>query len=543
MLSSLKQLSNQPSLHNPSTCSRRPRSEIRRAHAATFALAHFGTFTKTVAIMSLIQIFVSVIATLLLYVIANAIYRLYFHPLRNFPGPIISAASRIPWHIATWSGTRDHVLIELHAKYGHVVRINPNELSFTQADAWKDIYGHGTKNTRGTLPEKDWAKYNRGINGASSLVNASPEDHGRMRKIFTPAFSDRALKQQEPLLMKYIDLLVSKLREGLQEIPEKKWDMVRMYNFTTFDIMGDITFGEPLHMLENAEYDPWVRAILAGLIFSARLEIFSGYKYFWSVFRTMMRRMNRRRRTHLSHSIDRVTKRLEKGRDSQGVDLWDLVLGQKEGRGLSRAEMDSNAALFMVAGTETTATLVSGLTYYLLRNPAAMQKLVEEIRTTFSNDSDMIMEKLAALPYLNACIKETFRIYPPVPLTMPRVVPEDGSTIVGQFIPPGTSVGIPQHATYMQPRNFTMPTQYVPERWLGDERFERDQRHAVQPFSVGTRDCIGKNMAYHEMRLLIAKVFFNFDIELCPESRDWSDQRTFVLWQKKPLMCRLKAVR
>lgn len=75
-----------------------------------------------------------------------------------------------------------------------------------------------------------------------------------MRKIFTPAFSDRALKQQEPLFVKYTDQLVSRLKEDVAADPEKKCDMVRMYNFTTFDVMGDLTFGEPLHMLDNAEY-------------------------------------------------------------------------------------------------------------------------------------------------------------------------------------------------------------------------------------------------------------------------------------------------
>lgn len=78
-------------------------------------------------------------------------------------------------------------------------------------------------------------------------------DHARQRKIFAPAFSDRALKQQEPLLTKYANQLVARLRDGIREDPDKPIDMIRLYNFTTFDIMGDLTFGEPLHMLENAE--------------------------------------------------------------------------------------------------------------------------------------------------------------------------------------------------------------------------------------------------------------------------------------------------
>jgi cytochrome P450 len=217
------------------------------------------------------------------------------------------------------------------------------------------------------------------------------------------------------------------------------------------------------------------------------------YQLLWRPFRALFNKgSNKRRYEHFQHSVTRVTKRLEKGRDTEGIDLWDLVLAQKEGKGLSRGEMDSNASLFMIAGTETTATLVSGMTYLLLRNPACMKKLVEEIRGTFPSADDMTMEQLAALPYFAACVREAFRLYPPVPLGLPRITPEDGSTICGQFVPPKTICMIPQLAMYTHPLNFKNPEQYIPERWLGDARFEEDQRHALQPFSVGSRDCVGK---------------------------------------------------
>lgn len=206
----------------------------------------------------------------------------------------------------------------------------------------------------------------------------------------------------------------------------------------------------------------------------------------------MPKSRNKQRYEHLNHSVTRVTKRLEKGRQAEGVDLWDLVLAQEDGKGLSRGEMDSNASLFMIAGTETTATLVSGLTYLLLKHPKCMHKVVEEIRGAFASSDDMTMEKLAALLYFAACIKEAFRLYPPVPLGLPRRTPEDGSMICGQFVPPNTIVTTPQLAMYTSPDNFKRPQEFVPERWLGDKEFEDDQRHALQPFSMGTRDCLGK---------------------------------------------------
>lgn len=474
--------------------------------------------------------------------IARAIYRVYFHPLSKFPGPKLHAATRIPSIIAILKGTRHEMYENLHQKYGPIVRVNHDELSFTHPDAWKDAYGHGTKGTRGSPPFKDPVRYGSNPHKAPSLINAPDEDHTRQRKIFTAAFSDRALKQQEPLFLKYINLLVDRLRDNVHE--NKKVDLVRMYNFTTFDVMGDLTFGESLHMLDGSEYDPWVSTIFANIKNASYLSLLRFYPYLWYLFvRYVPRSINQKEVEHSSYSSTRVTKRLEKGRDTEGVDLWDLVLKQKEGKGLSRPEMDSNASIFMLAGTETTATLLSGLTYLLLRNPACMQKLNEEIRSSFSSDEDMTMERLAALPYLAACIKEAFRLYPPVPLSLPRRVPQDGTTIAGNFIPPDTIVGIPQLAMYTSERNFKRASEFLPQRWLGDTEFDGDAKHCVQPFSVGSRDCLGKNMAYHEMRLIAAKVFYNFDIELCPESENWTDQKTYVLWEKHPLMCKLKTVK
>jgi cytochrome P450 len=136
-----------------------------------------------------------------------------------------------------------------------------------------------------------------------------------------------------------------------------------------------------------------------------------------------------------------VTKRLEKGRASEGVDLWTLVLEQEEKgkQGLTRPEMDANSSAFMMAGTESTASMLSGLTYLLLENKDKMGKLVKEIRSTFGSTEEISMGVLQGLPYLNACMKEGLRRYPPVPIGLPHLTPKEGSTICGHYIPPGVS--------------------------------------------------------------------------------------------------------
>lgn len=204
--------------------------------------------------------------------------------------------------------------------------------------------------------------------------------------------------------------------------------------------MGDLTFGESLHMLDDSKYDPWVSTIFASIKFGNRFNLMSYYPWLSRFVKANLpAKVQKKKLEHFQYSVERVSKRLDRGRATEERDLWDYALSQDEGKQLSRGEMDSNATLFMVAGTETTATLLSGLTYLLLKNPGEMAALSAEIRGAFEDEKDMSMEAIAALPYLAACLKEALRLYPPVPVGMLHLTPANGSTICGQFVPPNVS--------------------------------------------------------------------------------------------------------
>ncbi|KAJ4364350.1 hypothetical protein N0V95_000759 [Ascochyta clinopodiicola] len=265
--------------------------------------------------------------------------------------------------------------------------------------------------------------------------------------------------------------------------------------------MADMTFGESLHLLDKKEYVPWVSSIFRNVKVGARLGIFS--TYYPRLFRTLSfalgKKLQKTRTEHFQHSATRVTKRLEQGRQTAGVDLWTQVLsprGDGEEAQLSRAAMDANASLFMIAGTETTATLLAGLIYLLLTYPHKLHNLTAELRSSFACSAAISLEQLARLPYLNACIKEALRLYPPVPVGLLRCTPAEGSTICGHFVPGGVTVSVPHWPVYTSAQHFTDPLAFIPERWTGDERYKNDARGAVQPFSVGPRDCLGKKYVY-----------------------------------------------
>ncbi|KAF1933944.1 cytochrome P450 46A1 [Didymella exigua CBS 183.55] len=419
--------------------------------------------------------------------VARGLHQLYLHPLRNVPGPALSAFTILPHFIAVSRGYLNRYLRHLHGRYGQVVRIAPDELSFVDPDALCDIYGYGIKGNQGRPSDAEYA---------------------RVRRISSPAFSERALTEQEPVFVKYADQLVRVLQKISYDEPKSAIDVVKMFNFTTFDVMADMTFGEPLHMLDNTEYMPWVSMIFGYIKVATCVGILRAYcpHIFGLIQLVFSGTIHKARTAHMQHTVTRVTKRLEQGRKTEGIDLSTYVLDQqgKGKEGLSRGSMDANASLFMVAGTETTATTLSGLTYMLIRNPSTMRKLTAEIRESFASSPDISMESLTQLPYLNACIKEAMRIYPSVPVGFPHLTPTEGST-----------------------------------RWTGDQEFA-DKRAAVQPFSVGSRDCLGKNMATHEMRLILTKVVWSFDLQLCEQQSDWLEQKLYSTWEKMPLMVKLK---
>ncbi|KAK3672299.1 hypothetical protein LTR78_007839 [Recurvomyces mirabilis] len=474
----------------------------------------------------------------------NILYVAFLGPLSKFPGPPFRALSKLPAIQTMFAGRDGEVYAELHRQYGPIVRIAPHQLSYNGgAKAWNEIYGFRKPGT-GKLA-KDKTFYGRPMNGVDGPITADDANHSRQRKILSHAFSDKALKEQEPLLKHWAEKMQQKMLE--QATAGKPVDVLKMLNCTTFDIMGDLTFAESLDMLEESEYSPWVKTIFASIKFGTMIRGVKTYSPMVdSLVTSLLARVpavQKKAKEHFGYSSDRVDRRLD--REPERPDLWSRILEKSpldaEG-GLTLGEHHSIASLFMLAGTETTATALSGTTYHLLKNPDTMAKLNEEVRSAFLSFEDMHLESLARQKYLVAVIQEGLRMYPPVPIALPRRAPEGGVTIEGEYVPAGTTVGVHHLATNSSKTHFKHAKEFRPERWLGAEEFKDDHLDAMEPFSVGPRNCLGKNLAWHEMRLLLATLIFHFDIKLNSESEQWDDQKIYTLWEKKPLMCTLTPV-
>lgn len=366
-------------------------------------------------------------------IVTRPIYNLYFHPLRHFPGPWVARASSLPYVWRFLRGTRVSWTTEVHKKYGDVVRLQPDELSFTKSQAWTDIYA-----SRPQLPKSEIASvvHPSGVRPLATIVKT--EDHTRQRKILSHAFSERALKEQESILQGYTDLLIQRMHDHVEagkDVNIRDW-----YSFITFDIIGDLCFAESFKSLETGKHHWWVEQILQGTFVAHSMSVVTLFPPLASFLaRLLPSRLKRMAAKPFEYTRDLIDKRIARGTDRPDFMKHILENNNTSKQGMNRDELDSNVLLLIFAGTETSYSAMTAATWFLLKHPATMDKLKQETRSSFHQASDMTIPAVSKLPYLHAVIQEALRLHPPAAASVQRYVdrPVD---IAGIAVPVGVSI-------------------------------------------------------------------------------------------------------
>ncbi|KAJ0340221.1 hypothetical protein COL922a_003655 [Colletotrichum nupharicola] len=429
-----------------------------------------------------------VVSLALIYALLSAMYNLTLHPLAKHPDPKLWAASRLPYSLMLLRGK-----LEENAKL-------PDFIDERHAD----------------------------------LISANREDHARYRRILSHGFSAKSMQDQQPIIKPYIDLLIERLHS----------------------IAGHTT--SPLLISSatwpSANYHPWVRLIFDDIKVGIYFFVFKSYKLVEPLPKMFVpKSLLDKRVAHYQLIEEKLDRRIAMG--TPRPDFAQSMLNKTGDEALTRTELIMHSRLLIIAGSETTATALSGATYLLCSNPSTLAKLNQEVRSAFaSEDEDEIdIISTAKLDYLQAVLEEALRMYPPVPSALPRVTPPGGQEILGQWIPENgvgilrvkdsdmkeqTTLDIWHWAMYHNEKNFRKPFEFHPGRWMGDPELANDSLDALKPFHIGPRNCLGINLAYAEMRMILARVIYNFDLQLAEESRDWlrcDQHQVHILWNKPPL--------
>ena len=226
----------------------------------------------------------------------------------------------------------------------------------------------------------------------------------------------------------------------------------------------------------------------------------------------------------------------------------DILSVAMESGGFSDDDLVNQLMTFLAAGHETTASALTWAVYCLCKHPEVQTRLREELRTELSALRDpngqISSAEIDRLPYLNAVLNETMRIFPPVPLTL-RETAHD-TTIQGSFIPAGTTIVICPWAVNTSEHSWGPDARsFNPERWLGAGRANTggaESNYAITTFLHGPRSCIGKDFAKAEFACLVASLIGSFEIEFEDENYELKIQGGITARPKGGLNIRVKAV-
>ena len=233
--------------------------------------------------------------------------------------------------------------------------------------------------------------------------------------------------------------LISRLHEEVNSSAEGQVDVVNWYHWMSFDVIGDLAFADKFECLENQRYHPWVQMVfgnLKGLVYITAGSRFPIFKRFLPLLipKHIVNQIN----DHWQYTAQKLEQRMRLEEERPDF-LSPILKNNTDGKGISRDEILSNIGLFVVAGSESIATNLSGATWFLLRNPEMMKKLNEEVHGAFKCEREINTQSVAQLPYLLAVLAETNRMYPTALTGQACTVWSGGDTIDGNWVPGNVS--------------------------------------------------------------------------------------------------------
>lgn len=382
--------------------------------------------------------------------------------------------------------------------------------------------------------------------------------HARKRRVLNSAFSEKAIRSAETFVVKHVDRWTELIVDGNDG---KEWtapqNMSNLADYLVFDIMGDLCFGQSFDLKEVGEnqfrHMPHTIADFMQFMYPVRgpQTKFPSYANkikisqspimgFWiwmkpkgldSLLESLSPKNVKDFNDFVEKSVIRrreEEERVKKSGDSKSEgrkDMFHYLFNTTDDKGnpaYSVDELNAEANLLIIAGSDTTSTIISGFWFYLTRHPRAYGKIVEEIRTTFKSADDIKMgPALISCKYLQACVNEALRLSPAGLAELSRVVLPGGLDVDGHHIPEGIYVGV---ATWviMHSEEFGDPWVYRPERWIPDsetgvttEDVSRAQA-CFNPFTIGQGNCVGQKLAMGELLITAAKTLHRMDVRLAP---------------------------
>ncbi|KAH8682569.1 cytochrome P450 [Xylariales sp. PMI_506] len=462
--------------------------------------------------------------------VSVCVYRLFFHPLSRYPGPVLAKVSSLYSAYHAWKGDIHVDMARCHIRYGNYVRYAPDRLLFNTHKAFQDIYGHSSNVTKSIA-------YDALVHRAPNILTTRDKaQHGRRKRLISQGVSDASLRALEPAIIRHIQKFCRKVSEP--DPAGSDWstakDISEWCNYLAFDIMSEITFSQQYDALENEDYR-WVLDAIEESNVRISVLFQAPEVKLWRLNKHLFPQAIQARNKFLGFVRQLQRDRRELSKTANLKDIFSFIANATDPDGESAFKLDEVSAestTLIVAGSDTTSTAMAALFFYLSRHPKALERATAEVRGAFQRVEEIRTgPRLNSCTYLRACIDETLRISPPSGSAPWREVGAGGSVFDGQYVPGGCDVGMGIYAMQHNPAYYPDPFTFKPDRWLAGEAQPGDGREPGSrangklnsgtnkvpygPFSIGPRSCIGKGLAIMEVMLTMAHALYSLDLRKC----------------------------
>ncbi|KAH7254582.1 hypothetical protein MRS44_016745 [Fusarium solani] len=375
--------------------------------------------------------------------------------------------------------------------------------------------------------------------------------HRHLRSRVSGAYSMTAILAMEPLVQDVMDLNLRKLGEFAdrdETVPLDRWA-----NYFTFDTVGKLAMGGTIGFLEQGkDVDGIIQSIHDGFYLMANMGNMP-LQMFWfnnSAARWFVRTFGGGRLNAFDVFLQWLEKRVEQRMEAglapgQRRDMLQHFIESKDPQGLpvKKGDVMIEGVNILGAGADTTTIGILACLGAILTHPSVKQKLVDEIDRAYDTlgvareGREITFREAEKLPYLSAVVRESTRLHPSIQYQLPRYSPAEGVQIGSHYLPSGTICSMSPRSMNRDRDIFGADADaFRPERWIpelpGDDEKIKAQNSLLTTFGMGSRSCVGKNLATVEMFKYIAQFFRHFDAQVVDEREPWLTKTQWFAFQR-----------
>ncbi|KAI6881099.1 hypothetical protein KC363_g7388 [Hortaea werneckii] len=468
-------------------------------------------------------------ATLLLYLLALAVHRLYLSPLAKskIPGPRLGALTKFyeAYYEIVQRGKFAFKLDDLHERYGPIIRITPDEVHIKDSSFWDELFVKHPKASRYSSTASRFG------NDDSMFSVADAGYHRMLRAPLNPFFSRRAIIDQQSLVQEKCN----KMLEGMTKLKDIGTVFKVTDAFAAFagDVISQYSFGFSYGLVNNYETGWSQNFHDAYLSLGAFGHVAVQYPWVNNLLKAIPERLVLRMDPSLGQmlqlqkdfvaTIDDIKQSAKSPEQRSPLRTMFHALLDSElpeyAKTITRLEHEAQTVIG--GGIVTTAWALTQSVFYILNDPTVYKRLADELHQAIpdANSSDAFAyEKLERLPYLTGCVKEGIRFSYGISGRLPRVFHE-AIQYREYTIPAGTAIAMSIRDVNFDDSIYDEPRNFKPERWTAVNRSamaaDRSslESHFVT-FGRGPRMCLGINLAYMELYIVLAQIFRRLVLEL-----------------------------